>query len=66
MPNVGDNRMITFFTFIPRRIGNQSRWLEMVTIDQKYGCGSEPTCTEYGWQDLRFVVQENTDGYERQ
>ncbi len=54
-PNVGDKRTVSFFAFLPIRIGDQSRWLENVVIDQKYGCGKEPVCVHYDWQNLKFV-----------
>ncbi len=65
-PDVGDKRTVAFFAFLPRRIGHQTRWLEMISIEQRYGCGKEPTCIYHDWQDLKFVIRENTDGYEKQ
>lgn len=32
----GDRRIYTWFAFLPVNIGGEVRWLELVTVEQKY------------------------------
>ncbi len=54
-PSKGDKRVVNYFAFLSIRIGNESRWLERVTISQEYNCGSVPICTQYYWIDKKFM-----------
>jgi len=53
--NMGDERTITVFTFIPRKIGSKIYWLENITIDQMYvqdGCAD---VSFSGWVDIEVI-----------
>lgn len=56
-PREGDVRVKKWFAFLPAKAGEEYRWLETVTVEQKYyiGCGSNY------WRNLRFI-EESTEG----
>lgn len=59
-PFIGQYRIITRFLLFPKRIGLETRWLEIVRIKQVY--------TMFGsrryWKDKKFVKNnEKGDGF---
>lgn len=65
-PLPGDKRTISIFAFLPYRIGNQSRWLERIVVEQKYGCPDVPNCISYEWKDIKFIEILDTSDCEKQ
>lgn len=47
-PEVGDTRRVTKFLFIPKRIGNETRWLERATFTQQFKFNRH-------WADVELV-----------
>ena len=54
VPGPGDNRIIKIFCFLPRVIGNETKWLKTVSILQKRVVSilAYPACI---WIDVAFV-----------
>ena len=56
---IGDERIITKFLFIPKRINNEIRWFERVNIKQRvctFTAADEfGIMTVYGWRDKEFI-----------
>lgn len=62
-PIVGDTRTRSWFALLPVKIGDETRWLEWVTVKDKYvkiwrksveGCRARPDFWE-GWIPKGFV-----------
>ena len=58
-PCWNDRRIVKRFAFVPIRVGNEKRWLEVVYIKQRYGreFGSCSRC----WINEEFVIKEDYD-----
>jgi len=54
-PKYGDKRIITKFALLPIRIDNETRWLQMVTIDQEYITGGASAVIYAAWENRKFV-----------
>lgn len=52
-PEPGDTRIRSFFAFLPISIGMEGRWLEKVTILERFQQTSTPY--ELEWTPVRFV-----------
>ena len=52
----GDERVVTKFLFLPKRIGEDVRWLERVKIrQQSYKGLGDWGLPQLEWEDLEFV-----------
>jgi hypothetical protein len=49
---IGDVRQIQVFLWLPRRIGDETRWLERVWIRQVFEAGGWDTY----WRDVCFLI----------
>lgn len=49
-PSYGDTKMRSWFAWLPVTVGNETRWLERVTVMYIYGT----TCAKK-WDSLYFV-----------
>ncbi len=55
-PNEGDRRIVSFFAWFPYDVGDESRWLEAVTVEQVCRrCYAGLGCYANRWHDVRFV-----------
>jgi len=54
-PKFGDKRTITKFAFLPIKIGNQTRWLQTVTLEQEYITGGAADIIYAEWENRKFV-----------
>lgn len=59
---IGDKRIIEKFAFLPITIDNEARWLETVTIEQKYIKSTliaypsgTPLACKYVWNNEKFI-----------
>ena len=53
IPQIGDKRTLTRFAFLPIRINEENRWLEMVTIRQRYH--ERDFYDKSGWYNVMFI-----------
>jgi hypothetical protein len=63
LPQLGDRREKSFFTFLPYTVGTETRWMEKVTVLQEYKnkrIASMHVQYHYGtrWVDLEWVENE--------
>lgn len=58
-PPIGTTRIIRFFTIVPISVGDDWRWLEWVTILQRWSAGDSP----YGahWEYIKFISASATE-----
>lgn len=49
-PSYGDTKMRSWFAWLPVTVGNETRWLERVTVMYQYG-----TTAAKKWDSLYFV-----------
>lgn len=54
-PSPGDTKVVNYFAVFPVRIGNETRWFERVSIEQKYGNSVDKIVTSYFWEDIKFL-----------
>ena len=52
-PTPGEERIITWFAWLPVRIGREMRWLESVTVSQVYAVDTESSF-DHQWLNLEF------------
>lgn len=55
-PDYGDRRTITKFAIFPIKIGREIRWLERVTLEQRYGVCS--------WCNINFIDKKDNNTME--
>lgn len=56
LPERDAKRVITRFLFIPRKIGNEIRWLEVTKIEQTWTCYKQHKYMKVPiWYDIRFL-----------
>lgn len=62
IPKQGEVREVKRFLFIPKRIGNEVRWLEFVVIKQSYVSFMTAYdlggVVEFGWKDMAWVPSD--------
>ena len=56
---IGDERIVTKFLLRPRKIGNETRWLERANIKQRVctwtAADEFGIMTVYGWKDIEWL-----------
>lgn len=65
-PKFGDERIVEKFLILPKRIGDEIRWLEIVKIHQVYTSKIVKDVDEFGWgnkkvyywSDIKFIDNE--------
>lgn len=53
LPEFGDERIVEKFLILPKRIGDEIRWLEIVKIYQVYTSKIVRDEDEIGWDDKK-------------
>lgn len=55
-PILGTRRIKKWFALLPVTIGNETRWMERVTISQEYMALMSPSGEpENGWKNMKFT-----------
>ena len=56
-PKLGTERVKTWFALFPVRVGRETRWLEKVTVEQKYTLVNFDDPYE-DWYNVKFIDEE--------
>jgi len=61
-PEIGSERILSCFAFMPITIGNECRWLENIKVLQKYelpcqcaACGFDISSLTPSWVNIKFL-----------
>ena len=58
-PEFGDERIVEKLLILPKRIGDEIRWLEIVKIYQVYTSKIVRDEDEFGWDDKKVYYWED-------